>query len=64
MTNVISCLDVFEYRLDPETACHPSLSIIFQWQLTPPLRLLMFLEGQTHLHIKVVINKTPLIFSY
>lgn len=29
MTKVSSCLDVFEHQLDPETSCHPSLSIMY-----------------------------------
>lgn len=64
MTDVINCVDIFEYQLDPEIACWPSLSIMysFQWQHALPFKLWQFLEGQTHVHIKVVINKYLLLF--
>lgn len=49
MTAVISSFDMYEYRLDPGTACLPSLSIMhsFQWRLALPFMLWQFLEGQT-----------------
>lgn len=64
MTDVRTCFNILECQLDPETVCHLSLSIMysFQWQLALPFNLRQFLEGQTHVHIKIVISKYFLLF--